>query len=71
LQDHVHAVTVTTTDTYGYTTQIAFADEAIAEGLKELSKDKETELWIFVPNTIGYSTLKRVLVSKLNIIIFA
>lgn len=56
LQDHVHAVTVSTTNITGYTTNSVFGNDTFAAEQREEYETKKTGIWANTPNLLGYPT---------------
>lgn len=54
LQDHVHAVTVATTNITGYTTDSLLSNETLSEEQKQLYLKSKTGMWTTTPNNLGY-----------------
>ncbi|CAO3608184.1 unnamed protein product [Mucor hiemalis] len=54
MQDHVHAVTVSTTNIDGYTTNSVFTNETLAQEQKDLYYNNKTGIWTTTPNNLGY-----------------
>lgn len=54
MQDHVHAVTVATTNITGYTTNSVFTNATLAEEQKQLYLNNKTGIWTTTPNNLGY-----------------
>jgi choline dehydrogenase-like flavoprotein len=54
LQDHVHAVTVTTTNIDGYTTNSVFTNDTLAAEQRKLYKSEKQGIWTTTPNNLGY-----------------
>ncbi|OAD02531.1 GMC oxidoreductase, partial [Mucor lusitanicus CBS 277.49] len=56
MQDHVHAVTVSTTNIDGYTTNSVFTNETLAQEQREQYEANKTGIWTTTPNNLGYPT---------------
>lgn len=54
LQDHVHAVTVTTVNIDGYTTNSVFTNETLANVMTQEYYENKTGIWTTTPNNLGY-----------------
>ncbi|KAI8072215.1 uncharacterized protein B0P05DRAFT_588900 [Gilbertella persicaria] len=54
LQDHVHAVIVSTTNITGYTTNSVFSNDTLAEKMRKEYVNNKTGIWTTTPNNLGY-----------------
>ncbi|KAG2210317.1 hypothetical protein INT47_003302 [Mucor saturninus] len=54
LQDHVHAVAVSTTNITGYTTNSLFSNETLYAEQKKIYTKSKTGMWTTTPNNLGY-----------------
>nr|BBP86354.1 FAD dependent glucose dehydrogenase [synthetic construct] len=54
MQDHVHAVTVSTTNIPGYTTNSIFTNETLAEEQRQQYFANKTGIYTTTPNNLGY-----------------
>jgi choline dehydrogenase-like flavoprotein len=54
MQDHVHAVTVSTTNIPGYTTNSIFTNDTLAAEERQQYVDNKTGIYTTTPNNLGY-----------------
>ncbi|KAG2201718.1 hypothetical protein INT46_003110 [Mucor plumbeus] len=59
MQDHIHAVTVSTTNISGYTTNSVFTNDTLAKEQREQYETKKSGIWTTTPNNLGYPTPKQ------------
>ena len=54
MQDHIHAVTVSTTNIEGYTTNSVFANKTLGDEQKAEFLKSKTGIWTTAPNNLAY-----------------